>query len=117
MRDISEYSLQKRERIKRKEEISTILSNGEKWKSLLFTIMYSRNEITYDRIGILLSRENGKATERNRVKRVFREVFRRNKLRYPPFYDILIRPRFEALEKKFTEIEDSYRKWIQSAKK
>jgi ribonuclease P protein component len=52
------------------------------------------------RLGVTVGRRVGGATRRNRVKRVVREVFRRNRELFPPDCDIVLvaRPGAERLD-------------------
>ena len=106
-------TLNKNEKIKRKEEISNILKNGARWKCLLFTVIFRKNSLLFERVAILVSRRNGNAVTRNYIKRSLREIFRKNKRNHPPFFDIIIRPQQEILLKDKNEIETCYRHWIQ----
>lgn len=51
------------------------------------------NGLTITRLGISISKKTcPNATERNKLKRLIREVFRKNKAALPKGYDILIKP-------------------------
>ena len=53
--------------------------------------MFSRvNNLGHSRLGITASRKVGGAVTRNRVKRLFREVFRRNANRIPDRFDMVV---------------------------
>jgi ribonuclease P protein component len=43
------------------------------------TVLFLANGLSHDRIGIIASRRVGGAVQRNRAKRLIREVFRQNK--------------------------------------
>jgi len=82
----------KSRRIKSKTEISSLLKDGNRWKCNLFTIAYRKSSNKFDRIAIIVSKKSGSAVERNRLKRVFREVFRTAEVGGPPFFDVLFNP-------------------------
>lgn len=103
------------QRIKKEKEISFLLKNGRRWNCDIFATSYYKNNRNFDRVAIIVSRKNGSAVYRNKLKRVFREVFRHTKVLSPPFYDILICPRSSSSVK--TEIiKESYEKWRKELK-
>jgi ribonuclease P protein component len=60
-------------------------------------ILAAPNPYPHVRIGITVSRKIGIAVKRNRIKRILREVYRRNKQLFPSGYDfILIAKRSET---------------------
>jgi ribonuclease P protein component len=58
------------------------------------------------RLGVAATRKMGNAVERNRAKRLAREIFRRHKL--TAGYDIVIVPRREMLDAPFASLEADY---------
>src|SRR5689334_25207820 len=64
------------------------------------------------RLGVAATRKLGPATDRNRAKRLAREMFRRNK----PVegLDVVVVPRREMLDALFTSLEADYRAALQS---
>ena len=103
-------------RIKSKREISFLLYNGKRWHCSLFTLVYKINNFTFDRIGILVSRKNGSAVVRNRIKRVVREIARVTQFIDPPCYDILIRPHFLSSVQS-NEVKEIYESWRRKVSK
>jgi len=61
------------------------------------------------RVAFLLPRAVGIAVARNRLKRRLREVYRRNKDRFPAGCDCIIRPSASAGRLSFDELEEQLR--------
>jgi ribonuclease P protein component len=59
------------------------------------------------RLGIAATRKLGGAVERNRAKRLIREVFRRNKI--AGGFDVVVVPKRELLDASLTVLETDYR--------
>jgi len=70
---------------------------------MLFVIA---NGGTAPRLGVAATRKLGSAVERNRAKRLARELFRRRKL--PVALDIVIVPRRDMLDAPFASLESDY---------
>lgn len=102
-------------RIKNKKEISDIFKKGQRYECYGYKIIYRANTEKNDRLAILVSRKNGNAVKRNKIKRFFREIFRKNKIKYPPHLDILIQPQSGIDLNK--EMVLCYKKWQENAKK
>lgn len=51
------------------------------------------NKCQHPRLGVVVSRRVGKAHERNRWKRVIRDIFRRHRNSLPTTLDLVVRPR------------------------
>jgi len=59
------------------------------------------------RLGIAATKKLGGSVERNRAKRLIREVFRRNKI--APGFDVVVVPKRELLDASLSSIEADYR--------
>jgi ribonuclease P protein component len=105
-------------KIKGKGEISRLFEIGRRWECGSFVLIYGQNGLRHDRLGVIVSRRIGNAVERNRAKRVFREVYRCNIRQTPPFFDILIKPRPKK-DRFFWDVNEQKRffdKWQEEAK-
>ena len=70
------------------------------------TVFVVPNGGTEPRLGVAATRKLGSAVERNRAKRLAREVFRRHKV--AAGLDIVIVPRREMLDAPFDSLEADY---------
>ncbi len=86
----------KSERLRRRRDFLTVYAEGKRYSSRLFTIFARATDQPWSRLGITVSRRIGKAVCRNRVKRLIREVFRKNKGRLPCSLDLVVNAK-EAL--------------------
>jgi ribonuclease P protein component len=105
-----------KQKIKKKSEIQYLLRNGNRVSRESFAIFFKKNSLNNDRLGVLVSRKVGNAIVRNKIKRIFREIFRTEILRDPPFYDILIqtRPGIKIINK--SKFKICFREWIIKSK-
>lgn len=105
----------KKYRIKKKSEIYGTFKNGHRFLCEDYKIVFSENKENFDRIAVLVSRKTGNAVKRNKIKRFFREVFRKNRIDFPPFFDVLIQPQ-SGIDLN-NEMVQCYKKWQEKAKR
>ena len=77
-------------RIVRGSDYRAIYDAGRKLHSESFVLFAKSNTLGHHRLGITVSRKIGSAVVRNRVKRLFRELFRRSAAEIPPSFDLVI---------------------------
>jgi ribonuclease P protein component len=102
---VSEFS--RTERIRRRAEYLKIYERGTKTHGRYLTLFTLSNDLPVGRLGIAATRKFGGAVERNRAKRLIREVFRRNKI--APGFDIVVIPKRELLGASLIALETEFR--------
>src|SRR5437899_13082440 len=95
------------ERIRRRADFQHVYEHGMRIRSRYATLFVLANSLEVGRLGIAATRKLGGAVERNRAKRLIREVFRRNKL--APGFDIVVIPKRELLDASLTALETEFR--------
>ncbi|MBD3315860.1 MAG: ribonuclease P protein component [Chitinivibrionales bacterium] len=99
-------------RIRGRKEIADILRSGKRWRCAEFMVIYRRSEAPYSRFAVLVSKRHGNAVVRNKIKRTYREVFRRALDDHRPPLDILFRPNYgRARLSRVAEIATRYEEW------
>src|SRR5476649_2881554 len=95
------------ERIRRRPEFLRIYEKGSRIHGRLLTLFLLPTSQSVGRLGIAATKKLGGAVERNRAKRLIREVFRRNKI--APGFDVVVVPKRELLDASLTVLEAEYR--------
>lgn len=98
-------------RIRRRAEFTRIYDRGARVHSRYATVFILANERDISRLGIAATKKLGGAVQRNRAKRLIREVFRRNYL--APGYDIVVVPKREVLGASLIVLEADYRNLLE----
>jgi ribonuclease P protein component len=99
------------ERIRRRPEFQRVYERGARVHSRFSTVFLLPNGTTVGRLGIAATRKLGGAVQRNRAKRLIREVFRRNKI--APGFDIVVIPKRELLDATLNALEADYRSLVE----
>jgi ribonuclease P protein component len=81
--------LRRGDRLKKRYEFRQVQLRGRRIQTPHFLIVVRANVLDNTRLGITVTKKVGTATERNRIKRVVREVFRRNRQMFPASHDVV----------------------------
>ena len=94
------------ERVRRRPEFERAYNTGARVHGRFMTLFVVPNGTSASRLGVAATKKLGSAVERNRAKRVSRELFRRHKVNAG--LDIVIVPRREMLDASFATLESDY---------
>jgi ribonuclease P protein component len=83
---------------------------GRRRTSLNFVVFIQKNENTLHRLGIVVKKEIGQATFRNRMKRYIREFFRLHKHQIRGSYDIILMIRKGCSFNRYQEAEEELKR-------
>ena len=108
---MSGQALPAAERIRRRPEFERVYNAGAKVHGRFMTVYVLPNGGTAPRNGVAATRKIGSSVDRNRVKRLAREVFRRHKM--AAGFDIVVVPRREMLDAPFASLEADYHAALQ----
>jgi ribonuclease P protein component len=104
------YGLSPAERVRRRPEFERVYNEGARVSGRFMTVFLLATDRPGSRLGVAATRKMGNAVERNRAKRLAREIFRRHKP--SSAYDIVIVPRREMLDAPFPSLEADFdRAW------
>jgi len=95
------------ERIRRRVDYQRVYQTGIRVNGRFSTMFFLPNHQETARLGIAATKKFGGAVQRNRAKRLIREVFRHNKI--APGVDVVVVPRRGLLEAGLTVLEAEYR--------
>jgi ribonuclease P protein component len=95
------------ERIRRRSDFQRVYERGTRIHGRYSTVFVLPNTLATGRLGIAATKKFGAAVQRNRAKRLIREVFRRNKI--APGFDVVVIPKRTLLDAGLTVLEADYR--------
>ena len=98
--------LRRRDRVRRRPEFERAYNHGIRIHGRFMMLFVVPNGGPGSRLGVAATRKLGSAVERNRAKRLARELFRRHKV--AAGLDIIIVPRREMLDAPFDSLEADY---------
>lgn len=91
--------------ITKPEEFALVYQQGRSWADSLLVMKVVANGLAFSRYGFSVSRRVGKATVRNRVKRLLREILRQMPLE--PGWDMVFIARIPAGGASFRDLKQS----------
>jgi ribonuclease P protein component len=104
------HGLSKAQRVRRHGEFQHAFATGTRLHGRFVTLVVAGNSTGTTRLGIVASRRVGNAVERNRAKRLIREVFRQNApAASRDAVDFVVIPRRGFFEADFAALEQDFR--------
>ncbi|MEZ0537082.1 ribonuclease P protein component [Caldicellulosiruptoraceae bacterium PP1] len=85
--------------IKKNKEFEYIIKRGKFSAQKKIVVYVLKNNLKFNRLGIAISTKFGKATARNRLKRIIKEWYKKNMEKFRIGYDIIIVARKYGSEK------------------
>ena len=95
------------QRIRRHADFQEIYKNGARVHGRYCTLFVRPNQSPLGRLGIAATKRLGGAVQRNRAKRLIREIFRHNDI--APGFDVVVVPKRQFFEASLTILEADYR--------
>lgn len=103
------YGFTRKERLSLPQDFRKVIRSGRRLHSRSFTLFTLRTEGPCCRLGIVVKKEVGPASYRNRVKRYCREFFRLHKHQIPGPFDIVILVKKGCVLHRYREVENELR--------
>ena len=97
--------LPQQHRLKRASDVFLVRRQGRSWRHPLAVLLVRANEQEVSRFGFVASRAVGKAVERNRAKRLLREVVHSHLPQIAVGWDCLLIARNQLPEASFMEVD------------
>jgi len=109
------FTFKPRERLKKQKDFKRVFDHGKSLGGSTVAFYFMNNGLDYPRAAFIASKKVSKrAVDRNRAKRLMREVFRLNKHRMKPV-DIIFIARKGILGKKYQDVEKDFLKMAEKA--
>ena len=87
---ISDGKFRKKEHLLKTQDFRKVYNKGLPFKKEAIVLYRLQNELTYNRIGFSISKKSvALASSRNRIRRLFREAYRKKKKELKKGYDLV----------------------------
>ena len=100
------------ERVCARKDFERLRKEGRRGGDSVLRVLVARNGLEISRIASAVPRRYGKAVVRNRMRRHYKEAFRRDKDSLPPGLDILVSPARGALEATLEDVRASLQRCV-----
>jgi ribonuclease P protein component len=101
-----DQTLPRSQRLRKRSGFTAVQGRGKKLHtdSFLVFVLPRKEGLAPARLGITVSKKVGDAVERNRVKRLVREGFRRNKALFPDGLDVVFIAKHNVVQTGFDQV-------------
>lgn len=97
-------------RLTARRQFLAVYARGHRVPCPSFTLFGLQNDVGHARLGVTVTRKLGGAVARNRVKRVLREIFRRNGSRLESALDVVVNARPGIVARPIADLEREFLK-------
>lgn len=104
----ADESFPRRRRIVRSSDFRSLYNAGRRLDAGKFVLFGRPNNLGYHRLGLTVSRKVGGAVVRNRVKRLFREIFRRSSAGLPCHFDLVVNAKRECATAPYEVLREDF---------
>lgn len=108
--------MKKKYRLTKNEQFQRVRGEGRSWVHPLLVLCALPNGLAHSRFGFAISQRIGKATVRNRVKRLIREATRLRQPAIAPGWDLVFIARGPIREANFRQVEAAVVQLLQRAR-
>ena len=98
----------KTDRLRKRREFLSVYEARRSYFFRLFVVYVRENGLGRHRLGLTVSKKVGGSVVRNRVKRVLREAFRRQRALIPGNFDIVVNAKKGSADMKTTDAAESF---------
>ena len=109
---MNEFSFTKESRLTREADFERVYAKGKRLRGDTLMLVCLANARGCSRLGVSVGKKFGDAVARNRIKRVFREVFRIHRAELAKQYDIIMIPRNGEAAADFGKVEAEFLKLV-----
>jgi ribonuclease P protein component len=102
-----------RHRLNKSADFRQVFSKGKRTATRLFVIYILPNHLSYSRLGIQVQSKVGSAVQRNYIKRIVRDVFRKIKDSFREPIDIIFIAGKNLVSTKYQEFSEEFKKSLQ----
>ena len=95
-------------RLRRRSEFQRVFETGFRVHGRFLTLVAAPNRTGVARLGLVASRKLGNAVQRNRAKRLIRDIFRQVSNARPGL-DVVVIPRRELFDADYVSLETDFR--------
>ncbi|NWG04026.1 MAG: ribonuclease P protein component [Syntrophaceae bacterium] len=104
------FRFTKKQRITYPQDFRRVMKLGRRLSSQNFVLFLKRNDHLFHRLGVVIKKEIGPATFRNRMKRYLREFFRLHRHQIKGSYDIILMVKKGCSINRYQEAEEELKK-------
>lgn len=100
--------MNKSETLRNNADFRKTYRQGLSYSNRRFVVYVRRNGLDYNRIGISTSRKYGNAVQRNRVRRIIKELYRAYERNIAAGHDLVFIPRVSTRDRGLREVEPDF---------